>query len=85
MSVMGPELSCAELVELVSDYLDRHLPLEDVARFDLHLARCAHCVEYVDQMRRSLRLASRLREIDAPAVVRARPMAAFRDWLSSGR
>ena len=31
------EMSCKELVELVTDYLEGALPPEDRARFDAHL------------------------------------------------
>lgn len=81
----APELSCAELVELLSDYLDERLPPSERARFRAHLAQCPHCVEYLEQMRATLRLASRLRADELPASVRAGLLAAFRGWKNGER
>lgn len=45
------EMTCKELVELVTAYLDDALPAEDRRRFDEHLAACEFCAEYLRQMR----------------------------------
>jgi anti-sigma factor RsiW len=50
------ELSCRELVELVTDYLEDGLPAQERARFDAHLEECDACRAYVDQMRTTVRL-----------------------------
>ena len=49
-------LTCRELVELVTDYLEDHLPAHERARFDAHLGECAACRAYVEQMRTTVRL-----------------------------
>ncbi|MGN6358798.1 MAG: anti-sigma factor family protein, partial [Thermomicrobiales bacterium] len=54
------ELSCQELVELVTDYLEGALSAEDRARFEAHLATCRGCTAYVEQMRLTIRLVHRL-------------------------
>ena len=36
-------LTCRELVELVTDYLEWALPALNRARVESHLARCSHC------------------------------------------
>ena len=51
-------LSCKELVELVTDYLDGAMAEADRARFDAHLAICPPCVEYVAQIGRTVRTVS---------------------------
>lgn len=48
------DLSCQELVELVTDYLEGALPSGDRARFDAHLATCPHCRIYLEQMRHTV-------------------------------
>lgn len=48
---MTRELSCADLVELVTDYLEGRLPAAERARFEAHLGECAACAAYVEQMR----------------------------------
>ncbi|MDQ5874162.1 MAG: zf-HC2 domain-containing protein, partial [Actinomycetota bacterium] len=45
------ELTCRELVELVTDYLEGGLTPEDRMRFEEHLLICEGCSAYVDQVR----------------------------------
>jgi anti-sigma factor RsiW len=45
------DLTCQELVELVTAYLENALSLDDRRRFDAHLAECELCTEYLKQMR----------------------------------
>jgi anti-sigma factor RsiW len=47
-------MSCKELVELVTDYLEGALLPDDGAHFEAHLALCPPCVEYVAQIERSI-------------------------------
>ena len=46
----GDELSCRELVELVTAYREAALPPEEHARFEAHLAQCPPCIHYVEQL-----------------------------------
>ncbi len=48
------EMTCKELVELVTEYLEGGLPADERARFEAHLEECEGCVNYVDQMRRTI-------------------------------
>jgi anti-sigma factor RsiW len=82
--VTGPEpadLPCAELVELVTDYLDGALPADWRARIDAHLATCAGCRSVVAQWEAVIRLGGRVADEHVEALqpdVRAALMAAFR-------
>jgi anti-sigma factor RsiW len=78
--VNGRELTCRELVELVTDYLEERLSATDRARFEEHLAICADCREYVEQMRHTLRALGRLPEERLSATARAELLNAFRSW-----
>ncbi len=49
------EFACKELVELVTDYLDRALPPDRRDEFQTHLAGCDGCVEYVRQIGMTVR------------------------------
>jgi anti-sigma factor RsiW len=73
-------MSCQELVELVTAYLEGELGYARRRRFEAHLAECPGCERYLDQMRETLRLVGRLRPDDLSAEARATLQAAFRAW-----
>ena len=50
------DLSCQELVELVTDYFDGALAPGQRARFEAHVADCDACATYLEQMRTTLAL-----------------------------
>jgi anti-sigma factor RsiW len=74
------ELTCKELVEIVTDYLEDKLPRDERRRLEQHLARCDGCSNYLDQMRETIRLVGRLSEDSIPPPARERLLRAFRDW-----
>jgi len=74
------EMSCKELVELVTDYLEGSLSPPDLRRFDLHIAKCDWCKIYIDQIRLTIKAAGRLSEDSIPPRVQAELLAVFRDW-----
>jgi len=76
----APELSCQEVVELVTDYLEGVLPADLHARFEAHLADCDGCAAYLDQVRTTIRLAGDLPRAPVPAVALGPLVDAFRDW-----
>jgi anti-sigma factor RsiW len=82
--VLPMHLSCRELVELVSAYLDGALGPEDRARFEQHLVSCGACVTYVDQMRETIRLAGTLAEEGADPEAERALLAAFRSFRLTG-
>jgi anti-sigma factor RsiW len=49
-------ISCREVVELVTAYLDGALDAGTRTRLEAHLEGCVHCVEYIEQMRATSRL-----------------------------
>ena len=73
-------ISCQEVVELVTDYLEGAMSPEDVARFEHHLSLCEGCVLYVEQMRMTIAAVGRLREEDVPPRARDDLVAAFRNF-----
>lgn len=77
-------MTCQELVELVTDYLEGALPEEDRERFEDHLAGCRHCATHIAQMRTTIAVVGRLREEELPDVAREELLATFRDWKSCG-
>jgi anti-sigma factor RsiW len=73
-------MSCQELVELVTDYLDDAMPPEQRLAFEEHLAICPGCVNYVEQMRKTVATVGVLREDSIPPEARESLLSAFRDW-----
>ena len=74
------KLTCRELVELVTDYLDGSLSRRDRARFEAHIAACGNCTQYVAQFRETIRLTGTLRESDVSAEAEAALLAQFEAW-----
>lgn len=75
-------LSCQELTELVTDYLEGALPPAEKARFEEHLAECFNCGVYLDQIRETIRLAGTLEPADLAPEAEEALLHAFRDWKS---
>jgi anti-sigma factor RsiW len=73
-------ISCQELVELVTDYIEGRLPAADRRRVDRHLKGCDGCSAYLEQARATIRLTGRLREEDLAPELRERLLGALRAW-----
>jgi anti-sigma factor RsiW len=71
------DLSCRELVELATDYLEGALPEAERARFEAHLAHCAGCETYLEQVRATIALVGATRGLDEPPEL-SRLLGAFR-------
>ena len=78
MIVNSDDLSCQELVELVTDYIEDRLPASLRTRFEMHLSYCEPCRIYLAQMRETVTLAGRLSEEALPAGAKEALLAAFR-------
>lgn len=79
------ELTCQELVELVTEYLEQALPAPDVARFESHLAGCSGCTNYVEQARRTIGVTGRLTEDSLPPAARDELLSVFRNWKEESK
>jgi anti-sigma factor RsiW len=76
-------LSCQELVELVTDYLEGALDDRDARAFERHLAACDGCTEYVEQLRATIRVVGSLTPDDLTPEAEAALLQAFRGWRRS--
>jgi anti-sigma factor RsiW len=74
------EMTCQELVEVITDYLEGALSAAERERFETHLDECPGCVAYLDQMRTVIVKLQRLDEDALPAAARDELLWAFRDW-----
>jgi anti-sigma factor RsiW len=77
-------LSCAEIVELVNDYLDGRLDSETQRLFEEHVSICPPCRAYIAQIREARAQVGRLAEEELPEHVEEALVAAFRTWKASG-
>ena len=75
-------LTCHEVVELVSDYLEGALAPDVEERVAAHLALCDGCTRYLDQMRETIRLTGMLTEEQIPEDQKRDLLVAFRSWTS---
>ena len=77
---MEAEMTCKELVELVSDYLEGTLPNDTRERMENHLSGCDGCTHYLEQMRQTIRLTGQVREETLTPQQRDDLLRLFRDW-----
>jgi len=77
------QLSCQELVELVTDYLEGALPDEERVRLERHLETCDGCRDYVEQMRTTISLTGEARPAALTPEVEEALLASFRDWKAT--
>lgn len=77
-------MTCQELVELVTEYLEDALTEDQRARFELHLSVCPGCLDYVDQMRLTIRAVGHLSEEALEPRVRDELLSVFQNWRREG-
>ncbi len=75
-----PDLTCQDLVELVTDYLEGGLPPAQRARFEVHIADCPYCDTYLDQMQRTIRVVRIRQESTIAPEAEAELLRRFRAW-----
>jgi anti-sigma factor RsiW len=79
-------MTCEELVELVTAYLDGTLPDDDRRAFEAHLVLCPGCDRYLAQFRTTVDVLGGLPAAALTAPARERLLDAFADWRrTSGR
>ena len=72
-------VSCQEVVELVTDYLEGALSPDEAALFEQHLNFCDGCDWYVEQLRTTIATVGRIEQEEVPPAMRSKLLAAFRD------
>lgn len=80
MSSPTEELTCQELVELITAYLENELPAPERIRFEAHLTECPYCRTYLHQMDQTIRLLGRLTENELAPDVKHELLQRFQDW-----
>lgn len=77
-------MTCQELVELVTDYLEDALQSEQRDRFEAHLTVCPGCVEYLQQIRLTITATGAVTADSLEPQVRDALLSAFRSWTRAG-
>ena len=80
MADSGPHISCQDVVELVTDYLEAALPPDEAALLEQHLNFCEGCVWYVDQTRTTIETVWHVDTPDLTPETWDRLLTMFRDW-----
>ena len=80
---MEDEITCKELVELVTEYLEDTLPTDTRRRMEEHLSGCEGCTHYLEQMRQTIRLTGQVREESLSPQQRDDLLRLFHDWKKS--
>lgn len=77
---LARDLTCIEIVELVTEYLEGGLSATERERFEEHLGFCDWCVTYLEQMRQTLATVGTLRAEDLSPAMQDLLLDAFRGW-----
>jgi anti-sigma factor RsiW len=77
-------MTCRDVIDLLTDYVEDALPAQERRRVEAHLATCDGCTTYLEQMRETIRLTGMVSEEQVPDEEIERLLAAFRDWTRPG-
>ena len=73
-------MTCRELVELVTEYLEDTMAPAERTRLELHLSTCWPCRHYLDQMRKTIDVVGSIPEETVTPDAREDLLAVFRAW-----
>lgn len=77
------KLTCRQLTEIVTDYVEGRMTFVERARFQFHLGTCKNCRAYVRQYRATVGVLGALGREPAPPIpadVQAELLQRFRSW-----
>jgi predicted anti-sigma-YlaC factor YlaD len=80
MNLNNDELTCQEVVELVTDYLEQALLPEMQARFEAHVANCPGCDTYIEQIQQTIMMLRKLAEQPMFPETKQELLKIFRSW-----
>jgi predicted anti-sigma-YlaC factor YlaD len=79
---MAEHLSCQEIVELITDYLEGALPRHTASLFEEHVNFCDGCEIYLEEMRATIAAVRDVADVEdeLPEEMRESLLTAFRHW-----
>ena len=81
---LAGKLTCKEVTEALTDYLEGNLSVVEWVRFQMHLGLCFGCRRYLHQMKLTIRTLDALPAEPIPPSVRDELIQRFRTWKSRG-
>ncbi len=76
-------LSCKQITDLVTDYLEGRMGFADRMRFQMHVGMCKHCRAYLRQMKATVAAVGRLPDEPMPDAVRDEMRERFASWQAA--
>ena len=80
---------CRDVFGLLSEYLDRELTPQTCAEIEAHLAGCPPCIEFLNSLKRTVRLCHDCEGGEKPRPLtpeqRDKLMSAYRTFLATNR
>ncbi len=73
-------LTCRQVTDLVTDYLEGRQPLAQRLRFQIHLGMCRHCRAYLRQMKLTIDALGSLPEATVPPEMSQEVLDRLRSW-----
>lgn len=73
-------LTCQEVTEVVTDYLEGRQTMMQRLRFQMHLGMCRHCRAYLKQMKTTVDTIGRLPNESIPPEMSKEVLDRFRAW-----
>ena len=80
MHLMAGNMSCQELSELLTEYLEGSMPFLQRVRFQVHLGFCRGCRNYLRQMKITIQTLGKLPVEPMPPAIRDEMLRRFRNW-----
>lgn len=77
---LAGSLSCKEIAEAITDYLEGALPIGHRIRFHMHLGMCVGCRNYLKQMKYTIQTLGKLPSEPIPPEVKDELVRRFRNW-----
>jgi len=74
------DLTCREVTELVTEYLEGAMSPRDRLDFERHLVWCSWCRDYLEHVRTTIELTGKPDYFEPPSPLREQLLEAFRDW-----
>ena len=74
------ELTCQQVVELVTEYLENALLQDLRTRFEGHVATCPGCDTYLEQVRQTITMLHQLAETPVFPTTKQQLLQRFQEW-----